>query len=334
MVLRSESPSGKCAKLHTVAASNNRDHALRSLYYCLFAPHTYGCCSLSTSRLWWITHSMSTERLQLWQFHQLAFMNRCHMILNNSFLSMEEDKCLHVTLPVVAFLQMLTKSVTMRATTATRARCVWHGMGHNMPFSGRGNRNAAKDDPWPNILQLNTEGLTANKYFVTQQLAYKNKTFLQEIHYNVLQEIHCTTADKQVVQACCRKVDTVTTSALHHNATKTLGSCPQRSSEALELLQGWLEVLLPSHKLICWDIASSGHIKYWEGIPGYLRELTICGQTMYPMWPSEELCAMLGQRVWDPLSLLHSTNGIFFIAEHFKKYCMCWRKIWYISELP
>jgi len=25
-VLRSESPSGKCAKLHTVAASNNRDN--------------------------------------------------------------------------------------------------------------------------------------------------------------------------------------------------------------------------------------------------------------------------------------------------------------------
>jgi len=27
-----------CAKFHTVAASNNRDHATRSLYYCLFAP--------------------------------------------------------------------------------------------------------------------------------------------------------------------------------------------------------------------------------------------------------------------------------------------------------
>jgi len=26
---------------------------------------------------------------------------------------------------------------------------------------------------------------------------------------------------------------------------------------------------------------------------------------MYPTWPSEELCAMLGQRVRDPLSLLH-----------------------------
>jgi len=39
-VLRSESPNGKCVKLHTVAASNNRDHTLRSLYYCLFA-HIY-----------------------------------------------------------------------------------------------------------------------------------------------------------------------------------------------------------------------------------------------------------------------------------------------------
>ena len=29
------------AKLRTVAASNNRGHPTRSLYYCLFAPHTY-----------------------------------------------------------------------------------------------------------------------------------------------------------------------------------------------------------------------------------------------------------------------------------------------------
>jgi len=39
---RSESPSGMCAKLHTVAASNNRVHMAWSLYYCLFAPHIYG----------------------------------------------------------------------------------------------------------------------------------------------------------------------------------------------------------------------------------------------------------------------------------------------------
>jgi len=30
-LLRSESPSGMCTKLHTVAASNNRDHAPQSL---------------------------------------------------------------------------------------------------------------------------------------------------------------------------------------------------------------------------------------------------------------------------------------------------------------
>jgi len=42
ILLRSESQSGKCTKLRTVAASNNRDHAPRSLYYCLFAPHIYG----------------------------------------------------------------------------------------------------------------------------------------------------------------------------------------------------------------------------------------------------------------------------------------------------
>jgi len=30
-----------CAKLHTMAASNNRVDVPRSLYYCLFAPHVY-----------------------------------------------------------------------------------------------------------------------------------------------------------------------------------------------------------------------------------------------------------------------------------------------------
>jgi len=39
--LRSEIPNGMCTKLRTVAESNNRDHLTRSLYCCLFAPHTY-----------------------------------------------------------------------------------------------------------------------------------------------------------------------------------------------------------------------------------------------------------------------------------------------------
>ena len=42
LLLRSEIPSGKCAKLRTVAASNNRVHPTRSLNYCLFVPHIYG----------------------------------------------------------------------------------------------------------------------------------------------------------------------------------------------------------------------------------------------------------------------------------------------------
>ena len=41
ILLRSEIPSGICANLRTVAASNNRVHIPWSLYYCLFAPHTY-----------------------------------------------------------------------------------------------------------------------------------------------------------------------------------------------------------------------------------------------------------------------------------------------------
>jgi len=36
-----KSPSGMCAKLRTVAASNSTDPPTRSLYYCLFAPHIY-----------------------------------------------------------------------------------------------------------------------------------------------------------------------------------------------------------------------------------------------------------------------------------------------------
>ena len=57
VLLRLESPSGMCAKLHTMAASNNRVHAPQSLYYCLFVPHIYGCCSLHAFRSWWTMYS-------------------------------------------------------------------------------------------------------------------------------------------------------------------------------------------------------------------------------------------------------------------------------------
>ena len=70
IVLQSENLSGKYAKLHTVATSNNRDQAPRSLYYCMFVPHTYGCSSSRISRSWWIAHSTPTVKLQK---HPLLF---------------------------------------------------------------------------------------------------------------------------------------------------------------------------------------------------------------------------------------------------------------------
>jgi len=39
LLLRSEVPSGMCAKVRTVAASNNRDHARNLSYNCLLALH-------------------------------------------------------------------------------------------------------------------------------------------------------------------------------------------------------------------------------------------------------------------------------------------------------
>jgi len=41
ILLHLESLSSKYAKLHTVAASTDRDHMARSLHYCLFTPHIY-----------------------------------------------------------------------------------------------------------------------------------------------------------------------------------------------------------------------------------------------------------------------------------------------------
>jgi len=41
-------------------------------------------------------------------------------------------------------------------------------LGRETPCSRRGSRDAAEDDPRHSILQLNTEGLTANKISVTE----------------------------------------------------------------------------------------------------------------------------------------------------------------------
>jgi len=75
-----------------------------------------------------------------------------------------------VALPIAAFLEMLTKPVTLRATTVTRAGCVRCRLGRNTPFSRFGSRDAAEDDPKPNIPQLNTKGLTTNTISIINTL--------------------------------------------------------------------------------------------------------------------------------------------------------------------
>jgi len=60
-LLWSESLRNKCAKLHIVEASNNRDHPMRSLYYRLFMPHIYGFYSSCPSHWWWIARSTQCQ---------------------------------------------------------------------------------------------------------------------------------------------------------------------------------------------------------------------------------------------------------------------------------
>ena len=62
ILLRLEILSGMCAKLCTMAASNNRDHVLQSLLLLLaHATHIYFCSS-RTSRSWWNTQSTQHYR--------------------------------------------------------------------------------------------------------------------------------------------------------------------------------------------------------------------------------------------------------------------------------
>jgi len=62
ILLRSEIPSSMRAKLRTVAASNNRDHARNLSYCCLLALHIWWCYSPRTSRSWWIIQSTQHHR--------------------------------------------------------------------------------------------------------------------------------------------------------------------------------------------------------------------------------------------------------------------------------
>jgi len=59
VLLQSESLISKCTRLHTVAASNNRYHTSRSLYYCLFVPHIYGLVLFFVHILFMVNYSFN-----------------------------------------------------------------------------------------------------------------------------------------------------------------------------------------------------------------------------------------------------------------------------------
>ena len=88
ILLRSEILSGMCAKLRTVAASNNRDHARNLSYYCLLALHILWCYSSRTTHSWWITHNQRNTTREVATIptrvlHGLKFFVRTHTAPQN-----------------------------------------------------------------------------------------------------------------------------------------------------------------------------------------------------------------------------------------------------------
>jgi len=86
--------------------------------------------------------------------------------------------------------EMQAEPATTSPTSTIRAGCVRRGLG--TPVSRRGACLLPRMTN-DSIMQLNTEALSANKISVIEQLAGKNKALII-----VLQETHCTTANKLV----------------------------------------------------------------------------------------------------------------------------------------
>jgi len=117
LMLRSESPSGMCAKLRTVAASNNGDHMPQSPYYCSFAPHIYGVVLR--------THSVRDEPcIQCNTSREVAttsppFCNKphwSHILFVKVFT--QHDLCILVTAPFLLWSESPTSMCAKLRTVA------------------------------------------------------------------------------------------------------------------------------------------------------------------------------------------------------------------------
>ena len=113
ILLRSEIPSGKCAKLRTVAASNNRVHMPWSLYHCLFAPHI--CMVLFFTHIPFVVNptinATPPERLQQYRpktnfwlsnFY-VILQSSCHSFLHYLFWWFAPDLLSHLNIAIISF---------------------------------------------------------------------------------------------------------------------------------------------------------------------------------------------------------------------------------------
>jgi len=98
-LLQSESLSGKCAKLHTVAASNNGDHEFTlfltiSKYYQLFTSFTSIVRGHSPRSLHW-DHSIIACSCHIYMARWVLFFAHIPIVVNRTFNAMPTDMLQH-----------------------------------------------------------------------------------------------------------------------------------------------------------------------------------------------------------------------------------------------
>jgi len=73
VLLRLVNPSGKCTKLHTVAASNNRDHEPQSLYHCLLHSMVTYICGVVLRRAHPVRGELHIQRNAIGKFATVQY---------------------------------------------------------------------------------------------------------------------------------------------------------------------------------------------------------------------------------------------------------------------
>jgi len=142
----------------------------------------------------------------------------------------------------VRCLQMSTKPANARATTAIRAGCVRHRWVTKRPSQGGVSEMLPKTHD-PTYSCWTQRGWLQTKISVIEQLADKNKAFII-----VLQETHCTTADKLVIPSFSQFWAGIT--ALPRLSMSGWNGHWSISLQNNQRLSGWLCVDVAGYKII------------------------------------------------------------------------------------